>query len=185
VIVRFRNAESESERKFVISSWLDATRTSHHESLIAVDDWLTAMWPHREKLMARPGMRTILAYEKHDRDFLYGFIVADPTEQRIPNKDGLVLWYPALVVYVFVKQNYRKEGIARRLCEAAGVDLSKPFVFASGSAHSSLASRFPLAILNPLAARFPKQPRPPDRIAESIQIERTIRRRRPKAEETP
>jgi GNAT superfamily N-acetyltransferase len=158
VRLAFRDAASEADRKFVISSWLDATRTSHDESLIAVDDWYPTMWPQREKMIARPDMRTIVAYEKSDPDFLYGWIVADPTEQRVPGRDGSVSWWPAAVVYVLVKQNYRREGIARRLFDAVGIDPAGPFLFASRPPPASrLASKVPLARYNPLVVRFKKE----------------------------
>jgi GNAT superfamily N-acetyltransferase len=159
-VIAFRDAASPDDFKFVISSWLDATRTSHDESLIAVEDWYPVMWPQRAKVIARPGMRTVIAYEKKDAAFLYGFIVADPTEQRVPGRAGSFSWWPAAVVFVFVKQNYRKGGFARRLFEAVGVDLAKPFLFATRPPPSThLTSKVPLAKFNPLAVRFPKEQR--------------------------
>jgi GNAT superfamily N-acetyltransferase len=98
-----------------------------------------------------------VAYEKTDPDFLYGSIIADPTEQRVPDKSGSLHWWPALVLFVFVKQNYRREGIGRALFSAVGVDVTKPFLYACNTVTASrLASKAPLAKFNPLAARFPK-----------------------------
>ena len=60
-------------------------------------------------------------------------------------------------MFVFVKVNFRKRGIARGLFEAVGVDVGKPFVYASNTVTASrLASKTPLAKFQPLVARFPK-----------------------------
>ncbi len=122
-----------------------------------MEDWYSVQWPQYEKAMAREGMQSIVAYEKDDPSFLYGFIVADPTEQRVP--DGAnVRWWPALVLFVFVKQNFRREGIARKLFDAVGVDPSKPFIFGCNTqAATRLSAKVPSARFNPLCARFPKE----------------------------
>jgi GNAT superfamily N-acetyltransferase len=117
-----------------------------------MSDWYATMWPVCEKLLARTDMQTVVAYEKRDPSFLYGFIAADPTEQAIADKEGAVRWWPALVLYVFIKQNYRGHGYARGLFAAAGIDPSKPFLYASNSQQASrLSTKFPLARFNPLA----------------------------------
>ncbi len=155
--VSIRPATAE-DRTFVISSWLDSQRTSYSAGLIAMEDWYKVQWPQYEKIIDRTDMRTLVAYEKRDPTFLYGFIVADPTEQRVEEKDGAVRWWPALVVYVFVKQNYRRTGIARRLFDAVEIDPEKPFLYASNTQQASrLASKVPLAKFHPLAVRFPKE----------------------------
>lgn len=157
--VAFRAPQSAEDRKFVIEAWLEGQRTSYSAGLVAIEDWFDVMRPQFTKLMQRPGMQTLVAYEKDDPDFLYGFVIADPTEQAIPNKDvNSFHYWPALVLFVFVKVNFRKEGIARRLFEAVGVDISKPFLYACNTVTASrLASKVPLAKFNPLAARFPKE----------------------------
>lgn len=132
--------------------------TSYSAGLVPIEDWFTSMRPHFVKLLARPGMQTIVAYEKDDPDFFYGLIAADPTEQRVSMKDGGVKWWPALVLYVLVKQNFRKRGIARALFKAVGVDPEKPFLYAANTQQASrLASKVPQAKFNPLAVRFPKE----------------------------
>lgn len=156
--IGFRTAASADDMTFVLSSWLDASRTSYSAGLIAMADWYTIMWKQYEKAMCRPDMRTVVAYEKTDPGFLYGFIVADPTEQCVPQKNGGVHYWPALVLFVFVKQNYRREGIARRLFEAVGVDSARPFVYSCNTVTASrLANKVPLAKFDPLVARFPKE----------------------------
>jgi GNAT superfamily N-acetyltransferase len=155
--VAFRAPRDASDVKFVVESWLEGQRTSYSAGLVAIEDWFDVMRPQYTKLMRRPGMQTVVAYEKTDPDFLYGSIIADPTEQRVPDKSGSLHWWPALVLFVFVKQNYRREGIGRALFSAVGVDVTKPFLYACNTVTASrLASKAPLAKFNPLAARFPK-----------------------------
>ena len=156
----FRPAASESDVTFVISSWLDASRTSYSSGLIAMDDWYAVMWPQYVKATKRSDMRTVVAYEKSDPSFLYGFMVADPTEQRVEERDGSVRWWPALVLFVFVKQNFRREGIARALFGELGVDPKKPFLFGCNTQQATrLSAKVPGARYHPLVARFPKERR--------------------------
>jgi hypothetical protein len=165
--VAFRAPRDASDVKFVVESWLEGQRTSYSAGLVVIEDWFDVMRPQYTKLMRRPGMQTVVAYEKTDPDFLYGSIIADPTEQRVPDKSGSLHWWPALVLFVFVKQNFRRagyqngvrvgDGIGRQLFSAVGVDVTKPFLYACNTVTASrLASKAPLAKFNPLAARFPK-----------------------------
>jgi GNAT superfamily N-acetyltransferase len=159
VNVDFRDA-ADTDRTFVISSWLDASKHSHSAGLIQMSDWYSTMWIQYEKAMDRQDMRTIVAFEKTDPSFLYGFIVADPTDQRIPEKDGSVRWYPGLVLFVFVKQSYRREGIARQLFKQAGIEPHRQFLYGCNTQQASrLASKVPAARFNPLAGRYPKEKR--------------------------
>ncbi len=154
----FRDAASPDDRKFMISTWLDATKMTHSCGLIQMDDFYTVMWPQYEKALARDGMRSVIAYEKRDPAFLYGFIAADPGDQKVPNKDGSFRWWQGLVLFCFVKQNYRREGIARQLFAEAGITPALPFLYACNTPQASrLEEKFPLAKFNPLAARFPKE----------------------------
>jgi hypothetical protein len=154
----FRPAASAADRTFVIGSWLDASRTSYSSGLIAMNDWSDVMGPQYEKAMSRPGMQSVVAYEADDPDFMYGFLVADPTEQRVKERDGSLRWWPALVLFVAVKQNFRREGVARKLFAHVGIDLSKPFLFGCNTqAASRLSHKVPHARFHPLVARFPKE----------------------------
>jgi hypothetical protein len=156
--IAFRPAESTEDRKFVISTWLDSSRTDYSSGLCPMEDWYTLMWPAYDKLLRRTDMKTIVAYEQRDPSFLYGWIAADPTDQAVTNRDGSIRWWPALVLYVFVKQNFRGEGYARRLFAEVGVDPNKAFLYA-GSMERTLQSKLPLAKFSPLTARFPKEKR--------------------------
>jgi hypothetical protein len=125
-----------------------------------MDLWYPVMWPIYKRLMTRDGMRTIIAYEKKDPDYFYGFVVADPTDQRVNEKSGSARWYPGLVLFVLVKQNCRREGIARKLFAEAGIDPEQPFLYGCNTLGASrLASKVPNARFHPLAARYPKEKR--------------------------
>lgn len=153
----FRPATSDSDKRFVLSSWLDASRTSYSSGLIQMQDWYAVMWPQLEKARTRDGMQTLVAYEATDPDFLYGFIVADPSDQRVPDGDS-VHYHPGLVLFVFVKQNFRREGIARRLFAEVGIDPNGRFIYGCNTKTASkLSSKVPQARFAPLVARFPKE----------------------------
>lgn len=154
----FRPCTSEADRTFVVGYWLDASRASYSSGLIAMEDWNTVMGPQYLKAMQRAGMQTIVAYEATDPDFTYGFIVADPNEQRVKERDGTIRWWPALVLFVYTKQNFRREGVARGLFRECGIDPSKPFLFGCNTqAASRLSHKVPRARFHPLVARFPKE----------------------------
>jgi hypothetical protein len=160
VKLAFRPAVTESDLTFVISSWLDASKHSYSSGLIAMDDWYAVQWPQYLKATQRPDMRTVVAFEKTDPAFLYGFMVADPTEQRIEEHGGGVRWWPALVLFVFVKQSYRREGIARGMFDAIGIDPAKPFLYGCNTQQASrLSAKVPGARFHPLVARYPKEKR--------------------------
>lgn len=153
----FRPATSDADLKFCVESMLENQLTSYSAGLVPVDRWFDTMRPFYTALITQPGMRAVVAYEKDDPDFFYGWIAADPTDQRIKSRDHSVKWWPALVLYVMVKQNFRKRGVARALFAAVGVDPGKPFLYVANTQQASrLASKVPMARFNPLAIRFPK-----------------------------
>lgn len=156
--IAFRPVESESDRTFVVETWLESQRASYSAGLIQMDDWYETMRPQIVKAMARTDMQTIVAYEHDDPDFLYGWLSADPTEQRVQQRDGSYHWWPALVLYVFVKAPYRRRGIARALFRKLGVDPEKPFLYSCNTQQASrLSSKVPLARFHPLVVRHPKE----------------------------
>jgi len=148
VNVSYRNA-TQGDRVFVISSWLDAFRTSHTAGLIAMDTWYQVMWPQVERILDRVGARTVVAYDRdEDKWPLIGFIVADAEAS------------PPVVFFVYTKQPYRKNGFARSMFAEIGIDPSKPFVYSSKTAVvSQLASKIPCSKWMPLVARFPPESR--------------------------
>lgn len=143
-------ARDDSDRQFVISHWSSSYKKSHSAGLIQADDWADIMRPQIAKVLDRPGMRAIIAYEKDDPDFFYGFIAGDSDD---------IIDAP-VIAYVYVKENYRKSGIARALFRAFGVEPNQRFTYACRTGIvTKLSSKIPLARFNPLEIRYPKESR--------------------------
>lgn len=150
--------QTDEDKRFVIASWLDASRSSYSAGLCPMSLWYDVTWPIYDGITQRPGMRTMIAHDQDDPTGYIGFIVADPTEQRVPGRDGAFRWWPALVVFLYVKAPYRRQGFARRLFESVGIDPTKAFLYASNTVTASrLVSKVPLAKFDPLCVRFPKE----------------------------
>jgi hypothetical protein len=149
-VISHRPAD-ERDLHFIADSWVGSWRDSNTTGCIQVEDWYPVMIPQVAKMRARPDVRTLIAYETGDAERIadiYGFIVAD-TEER-----------PALVYYVFVKEGYRRAGIARGLFAAAGIDPAGPFDFVcSTPIVAQLRRKLLLARWRPLHGRFPKAER--------------------------
>lgn len=149
-MIAIRASEARDER-FVIASWLSSWRDSYSAGLIQDADWFTVMWPQLEKLLARPGVRCLVAADTDEPEHvadLFGFVAAD-TSRPTP-----------LLLYVYVKQAYRRAGLARRLLEAVGVDPGGRFEYACKQPlPAALFAKVPYARWNPLAARYPKRER--------------------------
>ncbi len=132
-------------RVFIIDAWIGSYRLSHSAGIIAMDDWRAVMWPTVEKLLDRAGTRTLVAVEKRDQTAMYGFITVDTNDTASP-----------FVFYIYVKEPYRRAGMARALFEAAGIDPRFPYRYACRVALlSKLTAQMPMARWDPLSARFP------------------------------
>lgn len=137
------------ERGFVVSTWSRSYKSRHSAGLITSEDWPAVMHPQLEKHLDRAGARTILAYEKGDPNFFYGWIAGD-TSERVP-----------VVYYAYVKEAYRRAGVARALLDAIGIDPSLFFVYVcDGPSMGWIAGRITHARYNPSEVRYPKQRRP-------------------------
>jgi GNAT superfamily N-acetyltransferase len=148
--IAFRPAEL-ADRRFIVLNWLSSYRTAHTAGLIAMEDWHDVMWPQVEKLLDRPTSTTFVAYDPDESDRLvdlHGFIAADITPG------------PPLVLYVYVKDAYRRAGIARGLFEAIGVDPRRPFLYACKTpivAELAEQRKIPCAKFDNNAARYPSK----------------------------
>jgi hypothetical protein len=132
----------------VVAMWSASYKKSHYAGMIWHEDWAAVMHPQISRVLNRPNIRTVIAYDADDKDFIYGFISADTTES-VP-----------VVYYVYVKEPYRKQGIARRLFKAIGVDPTRRFVYTSKTGIvAELAHKIPSARFNNNEARYPKEAR--------------------------
>lgn len=121
----------------VVSSWADSYRTAHAAGMVPMDMWGEVARASIARVLGRPGVEVWVAYHPGEDDptaDLYGWLAAErgfevPGRVRVSGR-----WqermspspYP-LVHYAYVRLAYRRQGIARGLCAAAGVDLGKPF----------------------------------------------------------
>jgi hypothetical protein len=149
-VIAYRDAGA-ADARFVAKSWVASYRDADTAGFVLVENWYDVMIPQVTQAMARPDVRTVLAYETTNPDpgtNAYGFIVADTVEQ------------PPLVYYVFVKAPYRRSGIARGLFAAVGVDPSRPFNYVCSTPMSHVLHRkIPMARWAPKLGRFPKSER--------------------------
>jgi hypothetical protein len=145
------------DRRFVVASWTSSYRRSPHAGLIDDDDWWAVMSAQVEKVLARPGVRVVVA--------------ADPTEtDGVADLFGYLVWEPPaptrrepLVFYCYVKQGYRWDPdskhnprIASGLFKAAGIDPRAPFLFVCNTqavTYLSEAGKLPRATWRPLLGR--------------------------------
>jgi GNAT superfamily N-acetyltransferase len=131
---------------FVEESFLDSFRTCHTAGLISMDEWHDVMAPQWRRLMARPRMEVAVAYHPGETDHradLYGWLAVERGHER------------PYVLYCYVKQPYRRMGVARGLFAYAGID-GDLFDFAANTgAVSRVRPKIPRARFRPLIARFP------------------------------
>jgi len=130
----------------IVSLWSSSYKESHYAGLIWEEDWADIMHRQIAKIMERQKRTAIIACEKDDPDFLYGFIVGDTTGTT------------PVVDYVFVKEPYRKEGVARALFGELGVLPLGRFVYSCKTRIvSRVAAKIPLARFDNEQAKYPKE----------------------------
>lgn len=126
------------DRAFVVSGWSSSLRLSRDISFIPMARWAELMRPVIEAVLARPAARTLVAHG----EVLQGFVSFEPR----------------YVLYLYVAQPFRRNGIARSLLEAAGIDPSAPFGYACRTRASweliVLHRKAPFAVYDPYRARF-------------------------------
>jgi GNAT superfamily N-acetyltransferase len=146
--IAYRKATA-ADMPFVVDSFLESFRTAHAGGLIVMSDWKPVMRRQLALMLSRPGSEVWVAYHPgEDVADLYGWIALWRAERP-------------LVLYVYVKQAYRRLGVARGLFGAAGIDLEGPFDYAAKTGVvTSLAPKMPRARWNPLRARFTDKKEP-------------------------
>jgi GNAT superfamily N-acetyltransferase len=144
-VIAFRPATL-ADRPFVVATWSASYKRSHSAGIIQTEDWAGIMHGQIEKVLAREGMRAVIAYDKRDQDYLYGWIAGDTTAST------------PVVAYVYVKEPYRRQGIARGLFSAFGVDPKRHFLYPCKTGIvAKLSSKVPLAKFNNNEIRYPKE----------------------------
>jgi len=131
-VIRFRPAIAE-DRPFIRSGFSASLRMSRDVPLIAMSDWADIMHPVIDRVLDR--VSAIVAHG----EVLQGFIAFEP----------------GYVVYIYVAQPFRRNGIARGLFDAAGIDPGSRFDYACRTKASwECRHKYPLAEFNPYRIRF-------------------------------
>lgn len=162
----FRRAEARDKR-LIVDSFLESYRHAHAAGLISMESWRDVMAPQFERILSRRGVGTWVAYHPAERDpraDLYGWISVErdfniPMRVKVGMRweEQMVPCEAPLVHFIFVKQPYRRLGVARGLFKAAGVNPVDEFLYtAKTPVLGKLAAQIPLARWAPLVARYPK-----------------------------
>lgn len=129
------------DHQFVLSGWSSSLRSSRDVAFIPMSRWAEIMHPVIEYALARPAARTLVAHG----EVLQGFVCVEP----------------GYVLYLYVAQPFRRNGIARALLTAAGIDPARPFGYAARTRASwellVVHGKAPLAVYDPYHARFDNQ----------------------------
>lgn len=135
----------------VVSTWSSSYKKSYSAGAIWTEDWAGIWHKQATRHLARPNAVTLLAYEAEDPSFVYGWIAGDMSEPT------------PIVFYVYVKESFRRSGIASRLFAALGVDPHRPFTYACQTpvvfVDMDIRIKLPRARWNPNELRYPKESR--------------------------
>lgn len=113
----------ESDAAFIIDSW----KRSYEPRNVDVDHYRVEMTRTIRRLIGRPDSDTLVAYDPSDDDHLVGFACFTNYGAR------------AELHYIYVKQDFRGKGIARRLLD--GVNVTS-YTFLSPTARPRKGWRF-------------------------------------------
>lgn len=124
------------DRAFVVSGWSSSLRLTRDLPLVQMTTYATHMHAILGEVLERPRVEVIVA----EGSVLQGFMVFER---------------PDHVLYCYVAQPFRRNGIARQLFAAAGIDPASRFDYACRTKASWVCRhKIPLAIYNPYRARF-------------------------------
>jgi GNAT superfamily N-acetyltransferase len=155
--VTYRPGEAE-ELGFIVSSWQKSFRTAYAAGLIQMTDWADVMEPQLCKVLARPAVRVWVAANPHTEDRrldVHGWIAVEH------DPDGAIDREPPLIHYCYVKQAYRRMGLATGLVKAAGIDTSVEFHYTCKTPVVTKIA-LPCGRWRPLRARFAPKHRTED-----------------------
>lgn len=161
----YRHA-TDADLPLIVNSFLDSYRTSRAAGLICMDDWSRVMGEQFRKVLARPGVDVWVAYHPGETDHtadLYGWLAVErdyllPANQLRSGRRTreMVKADVPLLHYVYVKQPYRRLGVAKGLLRAAGIGERWNYTCRT-SVVAELADKIPHARWTHLVARFEKR----------------------------
>ncbi len=129
-----------ADRSFIVSAWSSSYRLSRDCSFIQMATYADVMHPIVESVLNRPRTETIIA---HGSEAMMGFVAFER---------------PDMVMYVYVAQPYRRNGIARQLFAAACIDPDGRFKYAARTRVSweimTVSRKAQLAEYRPMEARY-------------------------------
>lgn len=148
IAIRPANLRDEAERAFIRSTWSRAFKVADDAGMIHTDDWSTVMHRQIDRVLDRPDARALLAYESDEPSFWYGWIAGDTSGAA------------SVVFFSYVKEPYRRQGIARDLFARFGLGERTPFMFVCRTPMvAKLKHKVPFARYNPREVRYPKETR--------------------------
>ena len=141
-----------NDRKFVRSGWSTSYRTARDLPLIPMNGYAAIMHPIIDGYLDHPRVKTHVAEGR--LGVLFGFVSADPTHyERTVRGEKITL--AGYVYYLYVADPFRRRRIASQLLEAAGIDRSGPFGFATSTPWCrSLRHKIPFAEYDTLRGRY-------------------------------
>ena len=135
---------SPDDRQFVLSGWSASYRMSRDLAFVPMSSYAGFMHPVITAVLARPTTEVLIDAGA----VLRGFIAFEQ---------------PDYVIYLYVAQPFRKNGIARDLMLAAGIDPGDRYSYAARTRATwqlQFSGKMPLAQFDPMRVRFGKEDRP-------------------------
>lgn len=128
-----------TDERFVVSGWSSSQRMTRDIPLVPMAMWADNFW--------HPVVRAALARETAST------LVAVGSERDA--RRGFICYEPGYVMYCYVAEPYRRNGVARELFAAANIDPSARFTYACRTKSSwMLRGKVPFASYDPMRARF-------------------------------
>lgn len=132
---------TEADLPLIVGSWVDSYRDAHACGPIPMPEYDATMthWV-RDWYLQRPGVKVWVAYHPEEtsesKADLYGWCVVEhniklPRRVRENGRYHTVMEEvdELLLHYVYVKKDYRGEGLARMLLKKAGIDVNYPYLY--------------------------------------------------------
>lgn len=128
-----------ADEAFIVSGWSSSYRMSR-DSTIPMPLWAETYRPIVRWYLAKPRVVTLV----HSGELLHGFICFEPK----------------YVHYVYVAAPYRKQGFARELMLAAGIEPNVPFRYSHRTgASAAVRSKIPNGRYDSMSGRFADEER--------------------------
>lgn len=131
------------DRPFIVSGWSASQRMTRDVPLISMKRWADVWRPIVGEVLDQVATRVVVVHGA----VLQGFIAYQP---------------PLYVLYVYVAQPFRRNGLARGLFAAAGIDPRARFSYACRTKASwECRNKIPFGEYDPFPVRFGDQEKRP------------------------